>query len=78
MEYLGINIDLSRDSLFDELGMKRLRESYMRDDECSRSSGLPLSRNNLVPIQSTHRDCMIIVLNTGCRTPPRSYLSEVV
>lgn len=35
MEYLGINIDLSRDSLFDELGMKRLRESYMRDDECS-------------------------------------------
>lgn len=35
MEYLGINIDLSRDNLFDELGIKRLKESYMRDDENS-------------------------------------------
>lgn len=34
-EYLGINIDLSRDSLFDTLGLIRLRESYMRDDEIS-------------------------------------------
>jgi len=33
--YLGIDIDLSRDSLFDELGIKRLRESYMKDDETS-------------------------------------------
>jgi len=33
MEYLGINIDLSRDSLFDELGIKRLKESYMKEDE---------------------------------------------
>ena len=29
----GIKIDRTRDSLFDELGIKRLRESYMRDDE---------------------------------------------
>jgi ribonucleoside-diphosphate reductase alpha chain len=35
MEYLGINIDLNRDKLFDELGLKRLRESYMRDEETS-------------------------------------------
>ena len=35
MEYLGIEIDLERDGLFDELGLKRLRESYMRDDETS-------------------------------------------
>jgi len=34
-EYLGINIDYSRDSLFDELGLKRLKESYMREDETS-------------------------------------------
>lgn len=34
-EYLGINIDYSRDELFDELGMKRLKESYMREDEKS-------------------------------------------
>jgi ribonucleoside-diphosphate reductase alpha chain len=32
-EYLGIKIDLARDSLFDELGLKRLKESYMKDDE---------------------------------------------
>jgi len=32
-EYLGIEIDLSRDDLFDKLGLQRLRESYMREDE---------------------------------------------
>jgi ribonucleoside-diphosphate reductase alpha chain len=31
----GIKVDYSRDSLFDELGIKRLRESYMREDEAS-------------------------------------------
>jgi len=35
MEYLGVNIDLERDKLFDELGIKRLQESYMREDESS-------------------------------------------
>jgi ribonucleoside-diphosphate reductase alpha chain len=32
-EYLGIKIDLQRDKLFDELGIKRLKESYMKEDE---------------------------------------------
>jgi len=32
-EYLGIKIDLERDKLFDELGVKRLKESYMKEDE---------------------------------------------
>jgi len=32
-EYLGIQIDYSRDSLFDKLGLARLKESYMREDE---------------------------------------------
>lgn len=31
----GIKVDYSRDSLFDELGKLRLKESYMRDDEDS-------------------------------------------
>jgi hypothetical protein len=31
----GITVDYSRDSLFDELGIKRLKESYMKDDEVS-------------------------------------------
>jgi ribonucleoside-diphosphate reductase alpha chain len=35
MQYLGINIDLERDKLFDELGIKRLKESYMREEETS-------------------------------------------
>ena len=35
MEYLGISIDLERDKLFDELGIKRLQESYMKEDETS-------------------------------------------
>jgi ribonucleoside-diphosphate reductase alpha chain len=30
-----VNIDLSRDALFDELGVQRLRESYMREEEVS-------------------------------------------
>jgi len=35
MEYLGIKIDLERDKLFDELGIIRLKESYMKNDETS-------------------------------------------
>jgi ribonucleoside-diphosphate reductase alpha chain len=35
MDYLGININLERDNLFDQLGIKRLQESYMREDETS-------------------------------------------
>jgi len=35
MEYLGITINLEKDKLFDELGLKRLQESYMKDDEAS-------------------------------------------
>jgi len=31
----GITVDYSRDNLFDELGIKRLKESYMREDEIS-------------------------------------------
>lgn len=31
--YLGLQIDLSRDELFDKLGKLRLKESYMREDE---------------------------------------------
>ena len=31
----GINVDYSRDGLFDELGKIRLKESYMKDDEVS-------------------------------------------
>ena len=31
----GIEVDYSRDGLFDELGIKRLKESYMKEDENS-------------------------------------------
>lgn len=33
--YLGIEIDYSRDGLFDKLGLQRLKESYMKDEETS-------------------------------------------
>ena len=32
-EYMGIQIDESRDELFDKLGIQRLKESYMREEE---------------------------------------------
>lgn len=32
-EYLGIQIDLEKNKLFDELGLKRLQESYMHEGE---------------------------------------------
>jgi ribonucleoside-diphosphate reductase alpha chain len=35
MEVLGITIDPNRDTLFDQSGVKRLKESYMRDTETS-------------------------------------------
>ena len=31
----GINVDYTRDSLFDQLGLKRLKESYMKEEEVS-------------------------------------------
>ena len=31
----GITVDYSRDELFDALGLMRLKESYMKDDEQS-------------------------------------------
>lgn len=34
-EYLGLQIDYSRDELFDRLGIARLKESYMKDKETS-------------------------------------------
>ena len=34
-EYLGITLDLDKDKLFDDLGIKRLKESYMKEDEVS-------------------------------------------
>ena len=35
----GINVDYSRDGLFDELGKIRLKESYMKDEEVSPQEG---------------------------------------
>lgn len=32
---MAVKIDLTRDGLFDELGIRRLRESYMKEDETS-------------------------------------------
>lgn len=34
-EYCGIQIDLSRDALLDEIGLQRLKDSYMMEGETS-------------------------------------------
>jgi ribonucleoside-diphosphate reductase alpha chain len=34
-EYVGLQIDYARDNLFDKLGLSRLKESYMKEDETS-------------------------------------------
>ena len=34
-EYKGIQIDYDRDKLFDSLGLQRLKESYMKEEETS-------------------------------------------
>ena len=34
-EYHGITVDLDRDKLFDSLGIQRLKESYMKEEEGS-------------------------------------------
>lgn len=34
-KYMGITVDYSRDALLDELGLKRMKESYMREEETS-------------------------------------------
>ena len=51
---MTINIDFSKDSLFDELGLRRLKDSYMMDSETSHLTAWAqtwslhgdLSRNN--------------------------------
>ena len=45
---MSVTIDLSRDERFDELGLIRLRESYMRPEEKS-----PQERLAFVAIPST-------------------------
>ena len=35
MEHMGITVSPNKDQLFDELGIRRLQESYMADDELS-------------------------------------------
>lgn len=35
MEHMGITISPNRDQLFDDLGIRRLKESYMKEDELS-------------------------------------------
>jgi len=35
VDYMGIQIDYSRDELFDKLGLNRLKESYMKEEETS-------------------------------------------
>ena len=44
MQYLGLEIDLTRDSLFDELGLLRMKESYLKEDEDSPQQRFEIGR----------------------------------
>ena len=68
-EYMGIQIDTSRDELFDKLGIQRLKESYMTDDEDTPQKRFVLSVPILPVIQNTHRDYTTTPVNTGCPIP---------
>lgn len=50
---MSVTIDLSRDERFDELGLIRLRESYMRPEEKVLRSAWPSLRKPLPAIPST-------------------------
>ena len=42
----GIEVDYSRDGLFDDLGIKRLQESYMKETETSPQERLAYVSNS--------------------------------
>jgi len=62
----GIRVDYSRDKLFDALGLMRLKESYMKDEEQSHKNDLHLYQNNSVRMQNMRRDYMNTAVSIGC------------
>lgn len=63
-----IVIDYGRDSLFDELGIKRLKESYMREDETSHTGRFAYVSKAFGSIQNTRKDYMSIAVSIGYLT----------
>ncbi len=60
-----IIIDLSRDSKFDELGLKRLKESYMMPGETSPQERFAYVCKQLAQIKIILKDCMNTQVNIG-------------
>ena len=64
-EYKGIQIDYDRDELFDSLGLQRLKESYMKEEEGSPQERFAFVSSTLVLIQNMHNDYMNMLVNIG-------------
>ena len=62
----GIEVDYSRDGLFDELGIKRLQESYMKEEKSHHKKDLRMYQRRLGLIQNIRKDCMNIAVDIGC------------
>ena len=59
MTHLGIEINPAQDNLFDELGIARLKESYMMDNELSPQERFAfVSKTFSLQTKNMHRDCM--------------------
>ena len=65
MDHMGIQIDPSRDELFDPLGITRLKESYMTDMRSHHRKGLPMYQKLSQAIQIMHNGCMIMLAIIG-------------
>ena len=72
-------IDLERDGLFDDLGLTRLRESYMREEEGSHKKGSPTFVKSLAQTLNTPSGSTTTLVSTGCPCPRlSSVMGEVI
>jgi len=75
--YMGLQIDLSRDELFDNLGIQRLKESYMREDEESPQERFAFVSKSFALMMSMRKDYTNIAASIGYHIPLQFYLTDV-
>ena len=74
-EVHGIKVDYSRDSLFDELGMIRLKESYLADGEVSPQERFAFVSSQFATDKFHAQDYTSIVVSIGYHMLLLSYHS---
>ena len=74
---MSVVMDLSRDGLFDELGMARLRESYMKDEEISPQERFAAVSEQFSSNPAHAQRLYDYSYSTGCHTaPPSCHMDE--